>query len=335
MNMKQRTIGNQKVGEIGLGCMGMSWAYGPGDEAESLRVLARSLELGCNFWDTADLYGAGENEQLLAKALKGHRDEVFLATKFGNVNDRSLTSHQDQVEANAPWIVDGTPSYVRKCVELSLQRLEVDVIDLYYQHRVDPLVPIEETVGEMAKLVEEGKVRFLGLSEAAEATVRKAHKTHPITALQSEYSLWTRDPEADVLPACKELGITFVPYSPLGRGFLTGRFESVDDLPEGDYRRSNPRWQGDNFQQNMRLVEVVKSIAARHDATPAQIALAWVLAQGENVVPIPGTKRVTYLEQNIGASSVRLTAKDLEELSALPEAEGLRYAEHLMPFVNR
>lgn len=333
--MKTRRIGDREVGRIGLGCMGMSWAYGEPDNDESLRVLARALELGMNHWDTADLYGAGANETLLAQALKGNRDRVYLATKFGNVFDRTLTSHQDQVAANANWIVDGTPAYLRRACELSLQRLQVDTIDLYYAHRVDPRVPIEETVGEMTRLKEEGKIRQLGLSEASAESIRRAHATHPIAALQTEYSLWTRDVEDEILPTCRELGIAFVPYSPLGRGFLTGRFASFDDLPENDYRRTNPRWQGENFDRNMAIVDTVRGIAERKEATPAQVALAWVLAQGEDILPIPGTKQVRYLEQNSAADALELSAEDLRTLADLPQAVGTRYAEHLMEFVNR
>lgn len=332
--MKQRKIGTESVGEIGLGCMGMSFAYGPADESESLRVLDRSLELGVNFWDTADMYGAGKNELLLANALASKRERVFLATKFGNVHDRTLTSHQDLVKEEAYWIVDGTPEYVRKCCDLSLQRLGVDHIDLYYQHRVDPRVPIEDTVGAMAGLVEAGKVRYLGLSEAAPETIRRAHKTHPITAVQTEYSLWTRDVEAEILPVCKELGITFVPYSPLGRGFLTGEIKSPKDLPPDDWRRMNPRFQGENFDKNLDLVRQVEDVASRKDATPAQIALAWVLTRGENVIPIPGTKRVKYLEQNAAAADVQLTRQDLDELENLTPATGHRYPEQAAQFLN-
>jgi aryl-alcohol dehydrogenase-like predicted oxidoreductase len=315
--------------------MGMSWAYGAPSDSESLQVLARSLELGVTHWDTADLYGAGDNEKLLAQALKGKRDQVFLATKFGNVYDRSLTTHQDQVAKDAPWIVDGTPEYVRKCIDLSLQRLEVDHVDLYYLHRVDPKVPIEDTVGAMAELVKEGKVKQIGLSEAALDTIKKAQKVHPIAAVQSEFSLWTREYEKDVIPYCEEQGIAFVPYSPLGRGFLTGNIRKVEDLAEDDWRRTNPRFQGENLVKNLHIVEVVEKIARERGANPAQIALAWVLVQGNHVLPIPGTKRLQYLEENASAVLVDLTSDDLLELDELNPAAGERYPERALTFVNR
>lgn len=318
---------------IGLGCMGMSHAYGPSDEGESLAVLDRALELGCDFWDTADMYGAGKNELLIAKRLGKVRERVFLCTKFGNVFDRSLTSHQDQVQSDSPWIVDGTPEYVRKCIDNSLTRLGTDHIDLYYQHRVDPAVPIEDTVGAMAELVKLGKVRYLGLSEASAETLRRAHKVHPITALQTEYSLWTRDVEEEILPACRELGVTFVPYSPLGRGFLTGEIRSPEDLPEDDWRRQNPRFQGENFQRNLELVETVRQIAERNKATPAQVALAWVLTRGDDMVPIPGTKRLKYLEQNVAAADLVLPDEDKAALEGL-QASGHRYPEVARRFLN-
>jgi aryl-alcohol dehydrogenase-like predicted oxidoreductase len=331
--MKMRRIGNDEVGEIGLGCMGMSFAYGKGDDEESVKVLSRALELGINHWDTADMYGAGANERLLSRVLIDRRKEVFLATKFGNVMDRTLTSHQDLVEADAPHIVDGTPEYVRKCCDNSLQRLGVDQIDLYYQHRVDKRVPIEDTVGAMADLVKQGKVRYLGLSEASAETIRRAHQTHPISALQTEYSLWTRDVENEILPTVNKLGISFVPYSPLGRGFLTGEIKSPDDLAADDWRRHNPRFQGDNFAQNLKLVEKVRFVAERREATPAQVALAWVLTQGADMLPIPGTKRINYLEENAGAQSVSLSADDIQELDGL-SAVGNRYPEMAMQFLD-
>jgi aryl-alcohol dehydrogenase-like predicted oxidoreductase len=333
--MKQRKIADSFVGEIGLGCMGMSWAYGAPDDAESQLVLQRALELGVNHWDTADLYGAGQNERLLAKALKTTRDQVFLATKFGNVYNRSLTLHQDLVAAKAGWIVDGTPEYVRKSIDLSLQRLEVDHVDLYYQHRVDSRVPIEETVGAMAEAVRAGKVKYLGLSEASVETIRRAHATHPIAAVQSEFSLWTRDYQDDVVPLCGELGIAFVPYSPLGRGFLTGAIKSSSDLPEDDWRRLNPRFEGKNLETNLQIVEVVTQVANEIGIKPSQVALAWVLAQGGYLNPIPGTKRLKYLEENAGASDVQLSEEQLSRLSAVAPAVGLRYPEGSMSFVNR
>jgi aryl-alcohol dehydrogenase-like predicted oxidoreductase len=314
--------------------MGMSWAYGDRNDEESVRTLERALEIGVNFWDTADLYGSGDNELLLAQVLKTRRDEVFLATKFGNVYDRSLTSHQDQVAAEAPWIIDGTPGYVRRAFEASVKRLGVDVVDLYYQHRVDPEVPIEETVGAMAELVQEGKVRYLGLSEASAESLRRAVKVHPIAALQTEYSLWERSVEEEILPTCRELGIAFVPYSPLGRGFLTGEIKRFEDLPEDDYRRHTPRFQGENFDKNLDIVREVERIAGAKGVTTAQVALAWLLAKGEDVLPIPGTKKVRYLEQNAAAIDVTLTPEEIAALEALAPTAGSRYPEHLMRFVN-
>lgn len=332
--MKQRTIAGRNVGAIGLGCMGMSFAYGSSGPNEAPDVLERALELGVDHWDTADMYGAGENEKLISGILKTRRNDVFLATKFGNVYDRSLTLHQDQVQANVQWIVDGTPEYVRKAIDRSLQRLGVDHVDLYYQHRVDPQVPIEETVGAMAGLVREGKVKALGLSEASADTIRRAHAVHPIAAIQSELSLWTQDYLEDVVPLTKELGIAFVPYSPLGRGFLTGELKNLDKLAPDDWRRSNPRFQGEQLQANLRIVEAVEAVANRHGVKPSQIALAWVLAQGEHLLPIPGTKRVKYLEENAAAGDVELSPSDLEELNAVPPAVGERYPEGSMRLVN-
>lgn len=332
--MNTIAFGERQVGRIGLGCMGMSFAYGPGDETESLRVLNRALELGVNHWDTADMYGAGENEKLVAKALKGNRDKVFLATKFANVYDRSYTSHQDQVHKQTPWIVDGTPKYVRESVERSLARLEIDCIDLYYQHRVDPLVPVEETWGELSRLVTEGKVRYLGISEAAVDTVRRAHAVHPVAAVQSELSIWTRDYLDDVVPLCEQIGAKFVAYSPLGRGFLTGRFGSLNDFAEGDWRRSNPRFVGENFDKNKTIVDLVKQIAERLGVKPGQVALAWVLAQGDHILPIPGTKRLEYLEENTSAAEVVLSPADLQELNGAPPATGHRYPEAGQAYIN-
>ncbi len=332
--MKIRTIAGNPVGAVGLGCMGMSFAYGKADQTEADAVFGRALELGVNFWDTADMYGAGHNEQLIGSYLKGKRDKVFLATKFVNVYDRTLTSHQDLVEQNVPWIVDGTPAYMKKAIDLSLQRLGVDHIDLYYAHRVDPRVPIEETVGAMGDLVQAGKIRYVGISEVRAETLQRAHKTFPIAAVQNEFSLWTRDTEEDVLPLCGELGIAYVPYSPLGRGFLTGQIKTIDDLEDGDWRRSNPRFAEENFTKNLELVDLVESVARRVGATPAQVALAWVLSRGEQVVPIPGTKRVKYLEDNAGSAEVQLSPADIEELSAIKPASGERYPEASMKYVN-
>ena len=332
--MKQRKIGQDLVGEIGLGCMGMSFAYTHNgvDDVESVAVLHKALELGSNFWDTADMYAAGRNELLLAGVLKDRRSEVFLATKFANVYDRTLTSHQDLVEQNAPAIVDGTPEYIRKCIDKSLARLGVEQIDLYYQHRVDPRVPIEESVGAMAELVKEGKVRYLGLSEVKASSIKRAHAIHPIAAVQNEFSLWTQDFLAEEVPVCKELGITFVPYSPLGRGFLTGEIKKFEDLAADDWRRNNPRFQGENFDLNFRIVDIVKAVAERRQVKVGQVALAWVLAQGEHIVPIPGTKRLKYWEETAAAAELIVT-EDLADLTAIQPPTGLRYPPVAMAFV--
>jgi aryl-alcohol dehydrogenase-like predicted oxidoreductase len=328
--MQQRKLGTQglTVSALGLGCMGMSEFYGQRDDAESIATIHRALAMGVTFLDTADMYALGENEELVGRALKGRRREAVLATKFGNVRD-----------ANGNFLgVNGRPDYVRKCCDASLQRLGVDDIDLYYQHRVDPQVPIEETVGAMADLIRAGKVHYLGLSEAAPATIRRAMKTHPISALQTEYSLWTRDVETEILPLCRELGIGFVPYSPLGRGFLTGAFRKIEDLPAGDRRRQMPRFQSGNFEANLKMTEKVEALAKRKKCTPAQLTLAWVLAQGDDIVPIPGTKHRKYLEENSAALKIELSPVDLEEISAaLPPGAtaGLRYPEYGMKAVNR
>jgi aryl-alcohol dehydrogenase-like predicted oxidoreductase len=327
--MNKRTLGPQgpEVSAIGLGCMGMSAFYGASDEQESLRTIARALDLGCNFLDTSDMYGPHTNEMLVGRAIAGRREEVFLATKFGIKLDVEHTPPRRSI--------DGSPAYVRAACEGSLQRLGVDHIDLYYQHRVDPSTPIEDTVGAMAELVAEGKVRHLGLSEASAETIRRAHAVHPITALQTEYSLWTRDIESDVMPVLDELGIGLVPYSPLGRGFLSGRFSSPEELDEGDFRRYGPRFTGENLQHNLGLAERVRELAAEKGITPGQLALAWVLHRGEHVVPIPGTRHVAYLEENLAAADVQLTSEDVEQIAeAVPAAAGARYDEQGMRSVN-
>ncbi|WP_457092484.1 aldo/keto reductase [Microvirga sp. P5_D2] len=326
--MQQRRLGPLQVSALGLGCMGMSEFYGERDEAESVATIHRAIELGVTFLDTADMYGVGQNEELVGRAISDRRDKVVLATKFGNVrgpNGERLG-------------ISGKPDYVRQACEASLRRLKVDMIDLYYQHRVDPDTPIEDTVGAMAELVREGKVRYLGLSEAAPQTIRRAHAVHPIAALQTEYSLWSRDPEGELFDTVRELGIGFVPYSPLGRGFLAGQIKSIDDLAPDDFRRVSPRFQGENFQKNLDLVREIEAMAREKGCTSSQLALAWVLAQGDDIVPIPGTKRRRYLEENVGALDVTLTREDLDRIDRIipaGAAAGTRYAAEGMKTLNR
>ena len=327
--MDQRELGKSglRVSAVGLGCMGMSEFYGAYDDDTSIKVIHRAIDSGVTFFDTADMYGVGHNESLLGRAIKGRRDGLIIATKFGNVrgpNGERLG-------------ISGKPDYVKSACDASLKRLGVDVIDLYYQHRVDPATPIEDTVGAMADLVKAGKVRYLGLSEAAPATIRRAHKTHKITALQTEYSLWSREPETEILPLLRELGIGFIPYSPLGRGFLTGRFASTNDLPDGDFRKMSPRFSQENFELNRKLVHMIEELAKNKKATPAQIALQWVLSKGDDIVPIPGTKRLSYLQDNLGALSISLSMAERDMLEAafpIGVAKGDRYPAAAMAAVN-
>ncbi len=327
--MEKVALGQQGllVSRLGLGCMGMSEFYGDRDEQESLRTLDAALDSGITFFDTADMYGNGENEQFISPFIRQHRNEVVIATKFGNVRG----------EDGSYLGISGKPEYVREACEKSLKRLGVDTIDLYYQHRVDPNVPIEETIGAMGELVREGKVRYLGMSEAAPETIRRAHAVFPITALQTEYSLWSRDVEDEILPVCRELGIGFVPYSPLGRGFLTGQIRSFDDLAEDDFRRFSPRFQGENFQKNLDLVDRIREIASEKNCAPSQLALAWLLAQGDDIVPIPGTKKSKYLLENAGAVNVKLTKEELQRIDAAApkgSAAGERYEQNGMKTLN-
>jgi aryl-alcohol dehydrogenase-like predicted oxidoreductase len=329
--MNKRTLGanGPQVSAIGLGCMGMSAFYGATDEAEALRTIARALDLGCDFLDTSDMYGPHTNEELVGRAISSRRSEVFLATKFG--------IRLEPVEAGGPprRSIDGSPTYVREACDASLRRLGVEHIDLYYQHRVDPNTPIEDTVGAMAELVAAGKVRHIGLSEASAETIRRAHAVHPITAVQTEFSLWTRDVEAEIIPTLQELGIALVAYSPLGRGFLSGRFSSPDELDEGDFRRYGPRFTGENLKENLKLAQRVKELAAEKRVTPGQLALAWVLHRGEQIVPIPGTKRVSYLEENLAAANVELSDAEVQRISeTVPTATGARYDEAGMRTIN-
>lgn len=329
--MKIKSLGNQGLtaSELGLGCMGMSEFYGETNDAESIKTLHRAHELGINFLDTADAYGPHKNEVLVGKAIKSYRNEVTLSTKFGIVRDPANPQTRG---------LNGTPEYVKKSCEASLKRLDVEVIDLYYLHRKDPATPIEETVGAMAELVAEGKIKGIGLSEVSAATLRKAHAVHPVTALQTEYSIWSREPEDDLIETCKELGIAFVAYSPLGRGFLTGQIKKFEDFEADDYRRFSPRFQGENFQKNLNLVNKIEALAAKKNCTASQLALAWVLAQGEHIFPIPGTKRIKYLEENAGALNVSFTKEELDEIDAIAPkgiAAGPRYPEAMMRIVNQ
>ncbi|HTJ53295.1 MAG TPA: aldo/keto reductase [Cyclobacteriaceae bacterium] len=328
--MEIRNLGSQglKASQLGLGCMGMSEFYGATNDEESIKVIHRAIDHGVTFLDTADIYGPFINEELVGKAIKGKRNQVTLATKFGIIRDPKNPAARG---------ISGKPDYIKSASEASLKRLQVDVIDLYYQHRVDPSTPIEETVGALSDLVKQGKIRGIGLSEASASTIRRAHKVHPITAVQSEYSLWSREPEEEVLATCKELGIAFVPYSPLGRGFLTGQIKKIEDFDETDYRRYSPRFQGENFQKNLDLVNKLEVLAQKKGCTTSQLALAWVIAQGDYLFPIPGTKRIKYLDENIGALNVKFTAQELKEIDTIAPkdvAAGTRYPETMMKSLN-
>ncbi|ALS00520.1 hypothetical protein ATZ33_03775 [Enterococcus silesiacus] len=327
--MQKRKIGNDFMGEIGLGCMGMTHAYGPSDENENLNVLAKALEIGCNFWDTADFYSAGKNEELLAKALKNNRKHVFLATKVGNVYDQVLST-----DSSGQKRLDGSPEYIKNSIERSLKRLKTDYVDLYYLHRVDPLVPIEETIYAMAELVKEGKVRYLGLSEASAKTIKRANSIHPITALQSEYSIWYRELEKEIIPLCNELAITLVPFAPLGRGYLTGTIQQTNDLSAEDWRNNFPRFKEETLIKNRNIVDVITTIAKEHKCKPAVVALAWLLTKNKNLIPIPGTRHIDYLVENTSASKLRLSVTEMNKLSEI-KVYGERFPSNMEQTIDK